>query len=53
MRYAIYGFSNYLPLVTNLVMYFVFRGFDLEKKLPQIQAELAERRAKKADGKEI
>ena len=52
MRYAIYAFSNYLPIVINLLMFFVFRGFDLEQKLPGIQAELRERRAAKAAGAE-
>ena len=47
MRMSIYGFSNYLPLVINLVMFFVFRGFDLEQKLPQLRAEVAARRAGK------
>lgn len=47
MRYAIYAFSNYLPLIMNLIMFFIFTKFDLEDKLPQIQAELAKRRAEK------
>lgn len=51
MRYAIYAFSNYLPLIINLLMYFIFRQFDLEEKLPAIQAELAKRRAEKAQNK--
>lgn len=48
MRYAIYAFSNYLPLIINLLMYFIFRKFDLEEKLPEIQKELARRREEKA-----
>ena len=48
MRYAIYAFSNYLPLIINLLLFVVFRQFDLEEKLPEIQAELARRRARKA-----
>ena len=48
MRYSIYGFSNYLPLIINLVMFIIFRGFDLEKRLPQIRQELEERHAAKA-----
>lgn len=48
MRYAIYAFSNYLPLIINLLMFFIFRKFDLEEKLPAIQAELAKRREAKA-----
>ncbi|MCM1123083.1 MAG: MFS transporter [Eubacterium sp.] len=51
MRYAIYAFSNYLPLIINLLMFFIFRQFDLDEKLPGIQAELARRRAAKAAGK--
>ena len=44
MRYAIYGFSNYLPLVMNLLMFFVFTKFDLEEKLPKMRAEVEARR---------
>lgn len=47
MRYAIYGFSNYLPLVINVIMFLVFTKFDLEERLPKIQKELEERRTKK------
>lgn len=46
MRYSIYGFSNYLPLVINVVMFLIFTKFDLEKKLPQMRAEVAARREK-------
>lgn len=46
MRYSIYGFSNYLPLAVNLVMFIIFLGFDLEKKLPGMLKEVQERRAK-------
>ena len=49
MRNSIYGFSNYLPIVINLVMFFIFRGFDLEKKLPQLRAEVEARRGKSAE----
>ena len=45
MRASIYGFSNYFPVVINLLMFFIFRGFDLEKKLPQLREEVASRRA--------
>lgn len=45
MRMSIYGFSNYLPLVINIVMFLIFRGFDLEAKLPQLRKEIEERRA--------
>ncbi len=49
MRISIYGFSNYLPLVINLLMFFLFRGFDLEQKLPQLRKEIEERRATKTE----
>ena len=45
MRYSIYAFSNYFPVAINLIMFLIFRGFDLEKKLPQIRAEIEARRA--------
>lgn len=47
MRYSIYGFSNYLPVVINVIMFLVFTKFDLEEKLPQMQKEIAERKANK------
>ena len=47
MRASIYGFSNYLPVVINLLMFFIFLRFDLEKKLPGMHEEVAARRAKK------
>lgn len=47
MRFSIYGFSNYLPVVINLVMFLIFTGFDLEEKLPKMRQEIEERRAKK------
>lgn len=47
MRMSIYGFSNYLPVVINLLMYFIFRGFDLEEKLPKMREEVAARHAGK------
>lgn len=46
MRYSIYAFSNYLPIVINLILIVIVSRFDLESKLPQIQTELAQRRAK-------
>ena len=47
MRYSIYGFSNSLPLAINLLMFLLFRCFDLEQKLPQMRKEIEERRAAK------
>jgi GPH family glycoside/pentoside/hexuronide:cation symporter len=47
MRYSIYGFSNYLPVVFNLLMFFIFTRFDLEKKLPAMRQEVAERKAER------
>lgn len=46
MRVAIYGFSNYLPIVLNVGMFLIFRGFDLEEKLPAMRAEVEKRHAK-------
>ena len=51
MRYSIYGFSNYLPVVINLLMFVIFTRFDLEKKLPAMRQEVAERKAAKQQGK--
>lgn len=45
MRLSIYAFSNWLPIVINVVMFFIFLQFDLEKKLPEMRAEVAARRA--------
>lgn len=47
MIYSIYGFSNYLPVVINLVMFVIFLKFDLEEKLPKMREEIAARRAGK------
>ena len=35
-----------MPLIINLVMFFIFRGFDLEEKLPKMREEVAARKAK-------
>ena len=51
MKYSIYGFSNYLPLVINVVMFIIFIGFDLEKKLPAMREEVAVRRLSKSKEK--
>ena len=50
MRYAIYAFSNYLPIVLNVGMFLIFRGFDLEEKLPAMRAEVAKRHTQKTEG---
>lgn len=47
MTYSIYGFSNYLPVVINLVMFLIFRKFDLEEKLPKMREEIATRKVAK------
>lgn len=44
MRAAILALGNYVPLIINLIMFAVFTQFDLEKKLPQIHADLEARR---------
>lgn len=49
MRYAIYAFSNYLPIVLNVGMFLIFRGFDLEEKLPAMRAEVAKRHTQKPE----
>ena len=49
MRAAIYGFSNYLPIVLNVGMFLIFRGFDLEEKLPAMRAEVAKRHTQKTE----
>ncbi|HIU76714.1 MAG TPA: MFS transporter [Candidatus Pelethocola excrementipullorum] len=50
MKYAIYGFSNYFPMIINLVMFFIFLKFDLEEKLPKMREEIAARKAEKVSG---
>lgn len=51
MRYSIYGFSNYFPVVINLIMFVIFLKFDLEEKLPKMREEIAARRAAKSKAK--
>ena len=51
MTYSIYGFSNYLPVVINLIMFVIFLKFDLEEKLPKMREEVAARRAAKNEAK--
>ncbi|MCM1267734.1 MAG: MFS transporter [Bacteroidales bacterium] len=48
MRMSIYALGNYVPLIINLLMFAIFTQFDLEKKLPQIHADLEARRKEKA-----
>ncbi len=45
MKWSIYTVSNYLPLITNLVMFLIFTRFDLEKRLPQMRREVEARRS--------
>lgn len=45
MRYSIYGFTNYLPIVIYVILLFVFSKYDLEEKLPAMKKEIAARRA--------
>lgn len=49
MRWSIYGFSNFLPIIMNVVMFLIFLKFDLEKKLPAMRKEVEQRHAAKAD----
>lgn len=37
-RYAIYAFSNWIPLIASICVLFVYFKFDIEKKLSIIQA---------------
>jgi len=46
VRYAIYTFSIYIPLAVFVVLYILISRFDLEKKYPQMMAEIAARNAK-------
>ncbi|MCM1086734.1 MAG: MFS transporter [Muribaculaceae bacterium] len=48
MRMSIYALGNYVPLIINLIMFAIFTQFDLEKKLPQIHADLEARRKENA-----
>ncbi|MGT2757587.1 glycoside-pentoside-hexuronide (GPH):cation symporter [Streptococcus ovuberis] len=45
VRQAIYTFSIYVPLLLALVMYLSLRQFDLESRMFEIYAGIAERRA--------
>ena len=46
MRYSIYAFSNYLPLVVFIAMFFLFKKFDIADRITEIQAEVAVRKEK-------
>ena len=43
-KMAIYGFSFIVPLLMFIVMFILVSGFDLEKKLPGMQEEIAKRK---------
>lgn len=47
-RASIVALYSWIPIILYIAMIVVLRFFDLEKKLPQIRSELAERRAAKA-----
>lgn len=47
MRMGIYAFANYVPIAINVLMFVIFLGFDIEKKLPQMRKEMAERKTAK------
>ncbi len=40
VRYGIYGFAIYLPLLMMIGLYLMIRRFDLEAKYPQMMAEI-------------
>ena len=46
MRGTIFGFSNYLPVIMNVILFIIFTRFDLEEKLPKMREEVAARKAK-------
>lgn len=48
MRWSIYGFSNYLPLVLSIILALLFVKFDLESRMPEIHAEIERKRAERA-----
>ena len=43
VRYGIYGFSIYLPLLMMIGLYLMIRKFDLEAKYPEMMAEIKAR----------
>lgn len=43
VRHAIYMFTNYVPLIAFAAILFLFIKFDLEKRLPKIREEIANR----------
>jgi len=44
-KYAIFTFNIYIPIILFAVMFFVSLKFDLEKRMPEIHAKIAERKA--------
>ena len=46
-KQAIFTFSIYIPLVAFLMMFLLMFKYDLEKKLPEISKDLAEKEAKR------
>ncbi|MBR7927563.1 MFS transporter [Aerococcaceae bacterium zg-ZUI334] len=45
VRQAIFAFSIYIPLILNLIIFLALRRFDLEGRMVDIYASIAERRA--------
>lgn len=52
MRGSLYAINNYVPMIINVVMFIIFLSFDLEKKLPGIQADLQKRREESGKAKQ-
>ncbi len=50
VRYGIYSFAIYLPLVMMICLYLMIRKFDLEAKYPQMMAEIKARNEAEAQG---
>ena len=45
MRNGIYAFANYIPIVLNMIVFVIFLGYDIEKKLPAMREEIEARKA--------
>lgn len=40
MRFGIYAFSNYLPIIVNVILFLIFLKFDVEKRLRRVDGVL-------------
>ena len=46
MKMGIYAFSNFVPIIIDILMFVIFLGFDVEKKIPEMKAAIEARRNK-------